>query len=72
MFNFRDIAEVFCKAEAAIVAHNGNELKEIIGELLCNPDKIKALGNKARDLVSQYKGATVKNADCIKNILGGA
>lgn len=71
MFNFRDIAELFRKNQACVLVHNEQELKEGIIELLNNTSFADNLGRKARNLVSQYKGATGKNADYIRDILGG-
>jgi 3-deoxy-D-manno-octulosonic-acid transferase len=71
MFNFRDIAELFFKAEAAILVHNEQELKVRISELLNNAPEMEALGRRAKELVFQYKGATGKNADFVRGILQG-
>jgi 3-deoxy-D-manno-octulosonic-acid transferase len=71
MFNFRDIAELFCKNQAVIPVRNGQELKTRIRELLNNAPAMEALGRRAKELVSQYKGATGKNADFVRGILQG-
>ncbi|MCX5702640.1 MAG: hypothetical protein NTW64_06715 [Candidatus Omnitrophica bacterium] len=71
MFNFRDIAELFRKNQACVLVRNEQELKKGIIELLNNPSGAENLGKKARDLVSQYKGATGKNTGFVRNILGG-
>lgn len=72
MFNFRDIAGMFLKAEAALAVHNGEELKEKIEYLLGYPSKIDEMAKRAKELISQNQGATKRNLESIKAILEGA
>ncbi len=72
MFNFRDIAGMFLKAEAALAVHNGEELKEKIEYLLGYPSKIDEMAKKARGLIAQNQGATKRNLESIRIILEGA
>lgn len=72
MFNFRDIAEMFLKAEAALAVHNGEELKEKIEYLLGYPSKIDEMARRGRELIAENRGATKRNLESIKVILEGA
>lgn len=65
MFNFRDIAQLYIKNNACIVARNRKELLEAIKDLLNNPSKARVLGSKAKDLIIQNQGATKKNMEWI-------
>jgi len=71
MFNFRDIAGVFLKAEAALAVHNGEELKEKIEYLLGNHSKIDEMARRGRELISENQGATKRNLESIRKILEG-
>lgn len=69
MFNFRDIAELFLSNKAAISVRNKTELKESLKFLLLNPKEAAALGNRAKELVSNNRGATERNLEIIKKIV---
>ncbi|MFA4889543.1 MAG: 3-deoxy-D-manno-octulosonic acid transferase [Candidatus Omnitrophota bacterium] len=58
MHNFRGIAELFLKQNAALMVYNNLQLKQSIADLLNNPGKAEELGRKAKILVEQNKGAT--------------
>ena len=65
MFNFRDIIALFLKDEACIMIHNEEELFENIADLLRNPKKMAALGARAKGLIAQNQGATMRNMEYI-------
>jgi len=65
MFNFRDIAELFLKNQAAILVHNQEELKEKIKYLLCHPLIMGEMGEIAKNLILQNQGATLRNSKLI-------
>lgn len=69
MFNFRDIAELFLSNKAAISVRNKTELKESLKFLLLNPKEAAALGNRAKELVSNNRGATERNLEIIKKVI---
>lgn len=69
MFNFRDIADLFIKHNAAILAHNQDDLEKALSGLLNNPQLAGELGAKAKALVEQNKGATARTAGYIESIL---
>ncbi len=71
MFNFRDIADLFLKNKAAILARNQEELMAAVEYLLNNPAEAAGIGRLAKELVTGSLGATKANIDCIKTIYGG-
>jgi 3-deoxy-D-manno-octulosonic-acid transferase len=68
MFNFRDIAELFLKNQAAILVHNKEELKERIKDLLRNQEKTRQFCQRAKELILKNQGATQKNLKLIRNL----
>ena len=68
-FNFRDIAQLYLKEQAAILAHNQQELKEGIKYLLANPNKKEELGRKAKDLILANQGATKRNLEYLGRVV---
>jgi len=69
MFNFRDIAEIFKRASAFVVAHNQIELEAVLKDLLNNPPKVESLTKNALALVKNNRGATQRNIDYINERL---
>ncbi|MCK9604578.1 MAG: hypothetical protein M0R66_09495, partial [Candidatus Omnitrophica bacterium] len=66
--NFRDIAGLFLNKEAAISARNQEELKSQIEFLLSHPEQREELGFKAKKIISEYRGATLKNIKYLNEI----
>jgi 3-deoxy-D-manno-octulosonic-acid transferase len=71
MFNFRDIAALFLEKNAAIKVADAGELSEQIALLLADPSRATLLGDAARRIIADNKGATQRNAGIIKNFLPG-
>jgi 3-deoxy-D-manno-octulosonic-acid transferase len=69
MFNFHDITDLFLSHKAAIMVHSQEDLKTNIEHLLGNPLQANELGQRARQLIMQNQGATLKNADYIRKII---
>lgn len=69
MFNFRDIAELFCAQNAAFMVRSEEELKEKLNYLLEHPGEIEAAGRVAIDLIHRNTGATERVAGLIRDIL---
>ncbi len=69
MFNFRDIASLFLENKACLMAHNREELRINIKDLLDNPDKITLLSQRAREIILHNQGATARNLECISNYI---
>lgn len=70
MFNFKDIAELFLKEDAACRVKNKFELLKTSRLLLNNSQRREKLGSRAKMLVDKNKGATRKNIEQISKILG--
>ncbi|MDD5167073.1 MAG: 3-deoxy-D-manno-octulosonic acid transferase [Candidatus Omnitrophica bacterium] len=68
MFNFRDIAGLFLNKEAAVSVRNQEELKGQIEFLLSHPEQREELGFKAKKIISEYRGATLKNIKYLNEI----
>jgi len=68
-FNFRDIAGAFIKKDACVLVHDREELLLRIKELLDNPDKGAALIRRAGSIISENKGATIRNLEHIRGYL---
>lgn len=69
MFNFRDIAELFLKNQAAIKVQDGNGLEAAIKSLLGDPRQAQGLGSRARELLAKNQGAVKRNLDRLADIL---
>jgi 3-deoxy-D-manno-octulosonic-acid transferase len=69
MDNFRDIAELFIAAKAAILLRNSEELAGNMKYLLSNPDKIAELTRNAKRIIQQNQGATKRNIGYIRELI---
>lgn len=72
MFNFRDIANLFLCAKAAVMVNDGKELKETIEYLLGNDSKIAELGHLAKGIIQKNQGATQRNREILIGLLKSA
>jgi len=68
-WNFRDIVAHLLKADAAVVVHNIDELRQFIRRCLEDPQYGAALGANARNLILAHRGATQKTADRLQKLL---
>lgn len=68
MYNFRDIADLFLKNQAAQLVHNRDELAEKIQDLLNSPHKGIQLSQHAQELMSKNRGVTGKNLKLIQSL----
>lgn len=69
MFNFKDIAELFLKKQAAVVVRDSDELAHSLKGLLNDSDKAIQLGGLAKGLIMAHQGATARNLQEIKPYL---
>ena len=69
MFNFRDIAELFLKNNAAIMIHSPQELLGQIKLFLREPEQISGFCAAAQKLIAQNRGATLRNLGYLKEFL---
>ena len=69
MFNFKNIVAAFLEKKAAIQVSSKKELASVIEELLMHSKKRSELGEMARQVVIENRGATQKNLDEIGRFL---
>ena len=69
MFNFRDIADLFLQHDAALLVKDEAEAFVRIKELLDNSVRAKELGARARSLIKENQGATLRNLKLIESLL---
>jgi 3-deoxy-D-manno-octulosonic-acid transferase len=67
--NFRDIIELFRRAEAVTIVQDMSELGDALGDLLADPRKRRELGDHAAYLVKQQSGATARTLDALESLL---
>jgi 3-deoxy-D-manno-octulosonic-acid transferase len=67
MFNFRDIAELFLNKQAAILVGDKLALKEAVRDLLNDPDKSAQLSRRAKKLIENNRGSSMRNTEVIKS-----
>jgi 3-deoxy-D-manno-octulosonic-acid transferase len=70
MENFREMAETFLRAGAAIQVKSPNELGSAWAGLLRDPERAARLGGLARELVERNRGATGRALQQIERVLG--
>lgn len=72
MFNFKSIAGAFLKDRAAIQISDSNGLRDNVRALL-NDEGLRArMGRAAKKVVLENRGATEKNIEAIKGLIGHA
>ena len=69
MHNFSNIAGLFIKRGAAIMVKDAQELKEHSLELLNKPALCLQLGTRAKDLIEENKGTTLRNLQLLKGVM---
>lgn len=67
--NFRDIVELFQRAQAVLVAQDARELQATILDLLSDARKRRELGDRAADLLRSQSGATERTLDELSHLL---
>ncbi len=69
MHNFKEMAEAFKGANAAIEVKDAGGLEKVILSLAQDPHRRKTLGSAAKKLVSQHQGATGRNVQELLSLL---
>jgi len=69
LYNFAEIERLLTQAEALITINNAQELAKILNELRQNPKRREELGQKAKSVVLQNRGATEKHLGIIGKML---
>jgi 3-deoxy-D-manno-octulosonic-acid transferase len=67
-FNFREIIQIFSQSQALKTVSSANISQEML-QLLRDPAEQKRLGMKAKELFTQYAGATKKTLDALQPLL---
>jgi 3-deoxy-D-manno-octulosonic-acid transferase len=67
--NFRDIVATMLARDAAVVAHDREELTRFVGRCLQDPPYAAALGHRAKLLVTQQQGATERTFRLLAGLL---
>jgi len=68
-WNFRDIVGHLLKANAAVVVHDIDELRQFVRRCLKDPDYALALGENARNLILAHRGATQRTIEQLQKLL---
>jgi 3-deoxy-D-manno-octulosonic-acid transferase len=72
MQNFRDVVRLFLAGNAVVQVQDAAELERTLGELLSDPARRRALGEKALRIVQQNQGAVERTVAMILQALGGS
>jgi 3-deoxy-D-manno-octulosonic-acid transferase len=70
MQNFRAVAAAFARAQAAVELRGADEFTAALRRLLADPAERRALGDRARQVVEQGRGAIDRTLDLIEPLLG--
>jgi 3-deoxy-D-manno-octulosonic-acid transferase len=68
-WNFKDVVELLLSHDAALVVRSGADLMARLDELLSDPRRVAALGNRSRDLVTAQRGATARTVELLGRVL---
>ncbi len=69
MHNFRDIAQLFLEAEAAVQVRNVAHLAEVVLKLWKDGAAARQLGERARQVLDRESGATRRTLEQIRQVL---
>jgi 3-deoxy-D-manno-octulosonic-acid transferase len=70
MDNFREIAEAVKERNCGIQVRDAEELRRALKELLDDPARREAIGQKARQWVQNEQGVVQKNMVWIEKLIG--
>lgn len=70
-YSFRETADDLLANDAAVTVANAAELTAAVATLVRAPDKRRAMGDRARDVVLRGQGATQRNYEMIRALLAG-
>jgi 3-deoxy-D-manno-octulosonic-acid transferase len=71
MENFRNIADDLVKAGGAVIIQDEIELSKKLSGLLADPVRRDRMGDRARQMVENRRGASQRNLELIKQVLSG-
>ncbi|GAB4367700.1 MAG: lipid IV(A) 3-deoxy-D-manno-octulosonic acid transferase [Deltaproteobacteria bacterium] len=69
MENFREIAELFRRAEAVISVRDPDGLSMELSRWAADPAPYRATGDRAKRLLDEFRGATRRNAEIVESAL---
>jgi len=70
MSNFSDAARAFLDKKAAIMVNNAQGLQDAVSKILNEPGLKEKLGKAAEELICEHRGASIRNAELIKEVCG--
>lgn len=68
-YNFKDIIKIFLEKQALKQVADGQELEDAVKYFFQNPAEGRAMGQRAKELVERYQGATAKTIKIIGSFL---
>lgn len=68
LFNFAEVSSLLTAADALSIAHNTDELKTMLGNLVIDPELRKQQGENALRVAIENRGALDKTLDLIKSV----
>jgi 3-deoxy-D-manno-octulosonic-acid transferase len=77
-YNFREIVEAFVRAEAIVQlpampdSDTALELEKLFAAFVTDRDKRRLLGERAKQLVNQNRGATERTMELLKKLLANS
>ena len=71
LFSTQDIADMFSKVGASMVVNDERELAHAVLELLADPDKAHAVGEKGLVLLQENRGALQRLLDLLEPTMNG-
>jgi 3-deoxy-D-manno-octulosonic-acid transferase len=71
LFSTQEIADMFSKVGASQVIHDERELAQAVLDLLANPEKARAAGEKGFALLQQNRGALQRLLDLLEPTMNG-
>ena len=72
LFNTQDIASMFEKLGASVTVNNAGQLGSAIADLFAEPDVATDIGNRARNIVLQNRGALARLLELLEPLVGRA
>ena len=72
MANFAEIAATFLEADAAVEVKGRDELEGALAQLLDRPERARELGERARLLVEEHRGASRRTIEIARRLLGAS
>lgn len=69
LFNFAEISDMMLSAQGMLKVENGDKLADTISELFSNKDYREKIGENARKVVDENRGALKKQVDIISRLI---